>query len=183
MKKLVLGVIALSISVFGFSSMAAAHMGDSHESQADLKPAVSLEVTKDEIGGFNVHIISENFVWAPERASMEHVDGEGHAHIYLDGEKLGRVYAPWYHLNTSKLGLKPGTYELMVDLNGNDHGVYTVDGENVQATASFEVTEEPMTMNSMPLGLTTMQLIVGAVALVVFGAGGFVLGRTLKSRK
>jgi len=26
-------------------------------------------------------------------------------------------------------------------------------------------------------------LIVGAVALVVFGAGGFVLGRTLKSRK
>jgi hypothetical protein len=28
-----------------------------------------------------------------------------------------------------------------------------------------------------------MQLIVGAVALVVFGAGGFVLGRTLKSRK
>jgi hypothetical protein len=97
-------------------------------------PTVSLDVKPDAKAGYNVAMETTNFTWAPEHASGEHVDGEGHAHLYVDGKKVGRVYEPWVHLM-----LEPGDHEVTVSLNGNDHAAYVVDGVPVEATAEVEV--------------------------------------------
>ena len=55
--------------------------------------------------------------------------GEGHAHIYVDGVKIGRVYGTWFFLG----GLSPGEYEVRVTLTANTHPPYERDGEPLEA--------------------------------------------------
>jgi hypothetical protein len=112
-------------------------MGGGHDgTEASTRMEVRLVAEPDPRAGVNVRIEAEGFTWAPERASGDHVDGEGHAHLYVDGEKLGRVYGEWLHV-----ALDPGRHELRVTLNGNDHRDYLVDGAPVEATAEVEVPE------------------------------------------
>ncbi len=98
-------------------------------------PTVDLEVTKDPKSGWNVHaIMSDDFTFAPESINGEAVDGEGHLHLYVDGQKVGRLYGPWTHLS----GLTPGTHVIEVEVSANDHRAYGVDGEPLRAQASIE---------------------------------------------
>ena len=63
-----------------------------HEIAQESAPKATLDIQKDPTGGFNVQVVTSNFVWRPEMASMQHVSGEGHAHVYLDGRKIMRIY-------------------------------------------------------------------------------------------
>ena len=103
--------------------------------EAMAVPKVSIEVLPDPKSGWNLHIMTQDFLFAPERASMEHSPGEGHAHLYVDGEKIGRLYGPWYHISE----LSPGQHEIRVTLNANDHRDYTVNGEVISASAKLTV--------------------------------------------
>ena len=102
---------------------------------------MSVEVTAevDPIDGINVHIIPTGFVFAPERVNQADVDGEGHAHIYVDGEKVGRAYGEWFHLK----GVAPGDREIRVTLQTNGHSEYAVDGQTVQAATRLSVPAMP----------------------------------------
>ena len=98
--------------------------------------SVSISLTPDPADGLNLEILTTGFEWAPKGAGGEHVAGEGHAHVYVDGVKRARAYGPWLHLS----GLDPGTRHVRVTLNGNAHGEYTRAGQPVAAEASAEVT-------------------------------------------
>ncbi len=102
---------------------------------------MSVEVTAevDPIDGINVHIIPTGFVFAPERVNQADVDGEGHAHVYVDGEKVGRAYGEWFHLK----GVAPGDREIRVTLQTNGHSEYAVDGQPVQAVTTLSVPAMP----------------------------------------
>ena len=50
--------------------------------------------------------------------------GTGHAHVYINGVKLGRLYGHWMHLT----GLKAGEHTIKVTLNSNDHQDYALNG-------------------------------------------------------
>lgn len=102
---------------------------------------MSVEVTAevDPIDGINVHIIPTGFVFAPERVNQADVDGEGHAHVYVDGEKVGRAYGEWFHLK----GVSPGEREISVTLQTNGHSEYAVDGQPVQAATTLSVPAMP----------------------------------------
>jgi len=91
-------------------------------------PTLDFDITKDPVSGYNVHLTTTNFTFVPANASTEHVAGEGHAHIYVDGVKINRVYGDWYHLGT--LGA-PGEHEVRVELSANDHSTYAVNGEEI----------------------------------------------------
>jgi len=41
-----------------------------HEIEQEVAPKAVLEIQKDPTGGFNVHVVTTNFVWRPEMASM-----------------------------------------------------------------------------------------------------------------
>lgn len=99
---------------------------------AELAPQIDLVVLQDAAAGWNVLIETENFRFAPEAVNQEAIVGEGHGHIYVDGEKIARLYGPAYHL--SDLG--PGEHVITVTLNANDHSIYAVDGEEISATVT-----------------------------------------------
>jgi hypothetical protein len=151
--------VSLAGSAMGHGDMA----GEHHDVPSAEAPTIDLAVTEDAVGGFNVRIQTTNFIWAPENASQMHVDGEGHAHIYLDGEKLGRVYGEWYHLNTKSLGVREGVHTVMVDLNGNDHAPYAIEGTPIQAMVEINVSSSQAAEKNLPWGSLLVLLIAFAI--------------------
>lgn len=101
-------------------------------------PTVSLEVTPDPTSGWNARLTTTNFKFTPEKASQDETEvGEGHAHIYRDGEKLARVYSEWFYIPT----LPAGSSEISVSLNANSHNPYNYDGVDVGDSVTVEVAE------------------------------------------
>jgi len=98
-------------------------------------PSVEVVVAADPAGGVNVFVTTTDFAVAPASASTEHVDGEGHFHLFVDGEKVLRFYNHAIHF----AGVTEGEVEMMVELSANDHSTYTVDGEPITATTVFDV--------------------------------------------
>ena len=96
--------------------------------------SVSLQVIADTVSGYNLRIVTEGFRFAPESAGGAHVPGEGHAHLYVNGVKT-RVYSEWFHLD----GLAPGTHEVRVTLNANDHSPYATGGVMLEDGLSLQV--------------------------------------------
>ena len=95
-------------------------------------PQVSIEVTLDSVGGWNIKVSTAHFRFAPEHVNQAHISGEGHAHLYVNGEKIARLYGHWFHLPK----LDQGEHELRVTLNANDHAAYSVNGKLIEATTS-----------------------------------------------
>ncbi|MGI6125774.1 MAG: ZIP family metal transporter [Planifilum sp.] len=98
-------------------------------------PAVELIVTPDEAGGWNIHVATSRFRFAPERVNQGHRPGEGHAHLYVNGRKIARLYASWFHLDS----LPPGTHTLRVELNSNDHRPLMHQGQIIEDTVTLTV--------------------------------------------
>lgn len=101
---------------------------------ADGAPAIELEVTADEHGGWNLRLRTTGFAFTPAQVGGEARGGQGHAHVYVDGEKFARVYSEYYYLPDS--AVPEGEHGLVVTLNADDHSVWAVDGEPIIATAT-----------------------------------------------
>jgi hypothetical protein len=105
-------------------------------------------------GHYNLHIQTENFKFAPDSVSSEHVLGEGHAHVFVDDVKISRAYGPWYHLPR----LEPGKHIIKVTLNTNDHQEYATENEFILDTETVTVSEDgSMNMGEDATGTTTTQ--------------------------
>lgn len=102
-------------------------------------PAVKIELSEDANSGWNMHLVTENIEFAPERAGTEHYPGEGHAHLYIDDKMLARVYGKWFHIPQ----LPAGRHQITVTLNSNDHNAYSVNGRIISDTAIVEVERTP----------------------------------------
>lgn len=102
-------------------------------------PELQLTVAPDE-SGWSVTLEPENFeFFLPQDpdAMVPHVLGQGHAHLYLNGVKLQRLYG-----ETATIGdLPAGVYTVRVSLNSNDHRAYMAKGKLVEATAELVVSE------------------------------------------
>lgn len=94
-----------------------------------------IEVVEDPVGGFNLYVVIENFEFAPELVNQDHAPGKGHAHIYVDGVKIARLYGPAYHIEH----LSPGERHIAVTLNANDHRQYAIDQIKIVKEISITV--------------------------------------------
>lgn len=132
-----LALVPLSLTL----AHGAHHHGHGHHHhgtiEADRPMAVHLEVVRDPMGkGYNVYIYPVHFHWAPRRASTEHVPGEGHGHLYINGgDTYFRIYSNYFHLRDE--WLREGENTVRVTLNANTHDEYTVSGEVVMAEVTF----------------------------------------------
>ncbi len=99
-------------------------------------PTVKLEATKDTKDGYNLQITTTNFTFTPEKAGLDKTAGEGHAHIYINDEKLGRVYGEWFYLPSKYL--KDGENKVEVTLNANDHSDWLYNGEHIASTVTVQ---------------------------------------------
>lgn len=98
-------------------------------------PEMAIGVTHDPVSGYNLHLKIDQFEFAPEQAGLAHVAGQGHAHVYVNGVKIARLYGPWLHI----AALPAGAAEVEVTLNANDHRTLTVGGKPISATAIVPV--------------------------------------------
>ncbi len=119
---------------------AGTHEGHDHSATREAAdglpvPAISVEVLADPMSGWNLRTVVENFRLAPENVSTDHVDGEGHMHLYIDGVKISRLYGMWYHLGQ----LEPGEREIRVELSANDHAAMTYEGNIIDDTVIVTV--------------------------------------------
>jgi hypothetical protein len=103
-------------------------------SAAEPVPTVSFEITKDTMGGWDVHVDTTNFTYSPEHLNGAPVPGEGHVHLYID-DNLIIMLAPWYHIDS----LSPGAHTIRAGLFNNDHSAYTINGQRVEATQTVDV--------------------------------------------
>ena len=99
---------------------------------------VELNVTATVVdGGVRVEAEAEGWRWAPEQVNGANSDGAGHAHIYANGVKLSRMYGPNYFIQS----LPPGSYEIKVALNSNDHSELTWEGNLLEASTTVTILE------------------------------------------
>lgn len=99
-----------------------------------LEADVSLSVTPQSDGdGWDLDMEIENFeLFQPDGEAPDRPE-QGHAHLYLNGLKLGRLYT-----GTASIGaLLPGTYTVRVALNSNTHMPVMADGQPVEASAEI----------------------------------------------
>jgi len=119
----------------------AAHDHDGHDHSALLEngdvptPSVDFVLTKDTAAGWNLQVVPVNFEFTPFAVNQEHVPNTGHAHVYINGEKLARLYGPWMHIDE----LPSGEVTVSVTLNANTHSLLAVDGVAVQAVKTITV--------------------------------------------
>ncbi|MEM5541493.1 hypothetical protein WNY61_01965 [Sulfitobacter sp. AS92] len=96
---------------------------------AEDAPSLAVRVTPDPMSGHNLFVETDGFDFAPQNASGDHQPGEGHAHVYVNGTKIGRLYGPWLHLPD----LPKGAVTVEVTLNANDHRPLAVNGAPITA--------------------------------------------------
>ncbi|MGL5133702.1 MAG: hypothetical protein ACRC78_14345 [Planktothrix sp.] len=142
---LLLGTVLSSLTGWGLSSV------EAHESQHNPSsphhkmiaippgqpiPSVDLVVHPDTRQGWNLELKLTNFKLTPEKANQPSDSyQEGHAHLYINGKKVTRLYGNWYYLAE----LPPGRHEVRVSLNGNGHETFGVENQEIGDTEIIEV--------------------------------------------
>ena len=92
-------------------------------------PSMAVRLIPDMMDGYNVFLETTNFRFTPENVGMEAVPNEGHAHLYLNGVKVARMYTPWHHLSANLL--REGVNRLELEFSANDHSVWSVAGSPI----------------------------------------------------
>lgn len=99
-------------------------------------PSVKIRLEKDAHtrGALNVFLELKDFRFAPEEVNRTSKINEGHAHLYVNGEKLTRLYATSYFMDK----LPKGNLEIRVTLNTNMHEDLSYKGKPVQDVVVFK---------------------------------------------
>ncbi len=111
----------------------------SHDHDAGLEvdallpiPGVEIDVVETDVdGSFIVNVSLENFTITEENVDADPIDNEGHMHLYIDGERIGRFFETEYEVD-----IWEGEHLIEVELSANNHSAYTIDGEPIRAAAT-----------------------------------------------
>jgi hypothetical protein len=135
--------LTLSFSSLALVNADTKHHQDHHHQKMEIPagqpvPSVDLIVHKDKKKGWNLEAKVTNFRFAPESINNKSLPGEGHAHLYINGQKITRLYSSWYYLEN----LKPGENKITVSLNANSHEQLVHNGKMITDTEIIDVPKE-----------------------------------------
>lgn len=105
-------------------------------------PGLSLALYRDPMSGFNLHLKTLRFsLEPPEFAGGEEDERlEGHAHVFINGIKVARLYGAYLHL--PEMLFKPGINQIMVSLNNHQHDTWTVGSKMILSTLVIDPAQE-----------------------------------------
>jgi hypothetical protein len=106
--------------------------------QGTAVPTVDVVMHKDAKKGWNVQAKVTNFKFAPEKVNAAAEAGEGHAHLFVNGKKITRLYSSWYYLEN----LEPGENRVKVTLNANNHADWASNGKLIEDVEIVNVSEK-----------------------------------------
>jgi len=121
---------------------------------SDIKqPKLSLKLTKDSIDGYNLTLITQHYLLIPppENSSMAELMKvsiekssnfvEGHAHLYINGIKIQRIYGKTIHIPHRYL--KNGINTISVTLNNHGHMYWVAKNKKILATLYVDSNKSP----------------------------------------
>jgi uncharacterized membrane protein YphA (DoxX/SURF4 family) len=108
-----------------------------HVASPELIPEVMLHAFQDVNGGWNLHLMTKNFKFTPENSGKSDVPGEGHAHLFLNGKKIARIYGNWFHTSLPK-----GKNTIKVNLTTNSHKDYYIQDKPIESQTDVEESRE-----------------------------------------
>ncbi|GAA2309850.1 hypothetical protein OKJ48_16805 [Streptomyces kunmingensis] len=89
----------------------------------------------DPSGGWDLRIRVRHFRLSPAGTPADAVHGRGYAQLYLDGRRLAQLRVTDHRLSATRV--TRGTHQVTARLYADDHTVWAVDGEPVEATADL----------------------------------------------
>ncbi len=90
-------------------------------SDDEIAPKIALEVSEDQIGGWNISIIAQNFILASPDVASDYHEISGYGILLVDNKMVGRIYGTHSYLPL----LDPGIYSIEVILHDHRHGQLT----------------------------------------------------------
>ncbi len=115
-------------------------------------PQLSASLTRDVMSGYNLNLRIANYDMTPPPigVAMENLMApvrnaetgfvQGHAHLYINGEKIQRVYGNNVHIPASRL--KTGMNQMNITINNHAHMFWTYDDKKI-ITSIFVNTQSP----------------------------------------
>lgn len=106
-----------------------------------VSPRLSASLTRDVMSGYNLKLDIENYEMTapPIDVKMENLMApsvsvdtgfvQGHAHLYINGEKIQRVYGNNVHIPASHF--KEGMNQLNITINNHAHMFWTSDDKKI----------------------------------------------------
>ena len=121
-------IYLLFLTIFYFN-LFAHHPGHKIEAETPY-PTIKIKLIKDNMDGYNLLIDLNNFTLAPEQVGKKNKPNTGHLHLYVNDIKIveytliGFISGRYFNLKENLI---------KVTLNANMHGIFTIDGNPIQA--------------------------------------------------
>lgn len=119
-----------------------------------LVPSVRFNIMEDSMDGYNVSMELDNFdmTMPLDNAadSLTTRNGEimsGHLHLYVNGDKMMRVYGSAIHVPA--LWLNDGINTITLSINNHRHGTFTYQDKEVQSTAIIDTRSKDKLLKTM----------------------------------
>lgn len=145
----------------GASSKSMASMDHSHIPVAVPKsapaPQLSVSLTRDVMSGYNLVINTANYEMAPPpigvvmenlmspRTNSETGFVQGHAHLYINSEKIQRVYGHNIHIPASHF--KEGMNQLNITINNHAHMFWTYEDKQIISSMFINTNTSKLVMH------------------------------------
>lgn len=122
-----------------------------------IPPRLSATLTRDVMSGYNLKLDIENYkMTAPpigvpmEELMIPSINAdtgfvEGHAHLYINGEKIQRVYGDSVHIPASYF--KEGMNQLNITINNHAHMFWTFDDKKIISSLFISVSTPQLMMH------------------------------------
>ena len=138
--------------ILAVNSLKGNPMGHEHsknvEWEGDDQPSLYLSVQPYDSYGWVVIYNANNFTFNAENASSQHIQGEGHGHLYVNDVKIARLYGEPYYLRD----LNMGANTIRITLNTNNHLSYVFNGAAIEK--NVEIIVEKNVENISKINLT-----------------------------
>ncbi|USD67063.1 hypothetical protein [Vibrio sp. SCSIO 43136] len=122
-------------------------------------PQIAVSVTRDAVDGVNVNLQLSNYALGPPESEIECASVlQGHAHLFINGKRVMRLYAQSLHIPSHLLEGKIN--QIAVSLNSHQHENWIVNDQTVVASVFIDTSKEALVLHSFssqPLSLAKTQ--------------------------
>ncbi|MEP4892328.1 MAG: hypothetical protein ABJV04_20115 [Aliiglaciecola sp.] len=153
MNKLVISLIFALISVTSAANAMEIHQHMSKDIGDDTPvPKIEIQIFKDPMDGVNVHVEVENYqINAPDMVATDgdfNAEGvlQGHAHVFVNAEKLRRLYGKDIHIPAA--ALKEGVNQVAVSLNSHRHENWVKGNHDIMSSIFFDLSKDPIVLHN-----------------------------------
>lgn len=137
----------LLLNCFAANADKQVHQHSSLEIPANMPtPGIEIRVERDPVDGLNVLLNIENYLMNSPVDEKENAKVlQGHAHVFVNGQKRQRLYGHAIHIPNE--WLKKGVNQIAFSLNSHDHDNWMKDGKSIVGSVFVDLAKEELVLH------------------------------------